>query len=55
MKSGLKSTEFYLMLGGVLTTALNKKLGLDLDPMVMASLLGAVTAYVGARSWAKKP
>ena len=53
MKPGFISTEFYVFLGTLATTALNKKLGLDIDPSVLTALIGAAVGYIVQRGWVK--
>jgi hypothetical protein len=53
MKPGYKSSEAGLMLAGIVTTALNKKLGLDIEPDVLLALFGALSVYAAQRGWVK--
>ncbi len=53
MKPGYKSSEAGLMLAGVLTAALNKKLGLEIEPDVLLALFGALSVYAAQRGWVK--
>jgi hypothetical protein len=54
MKPGHKTTELYLAIAGILTTVLNDKLGLNLDSVAVASIMGTVIAYIAGRSALKK-
>lgn len=54
MKSGTKTSEFYLAVASILTTILNEKLGLNIDPVALASVMGVVAAYIYGRSVVKK-
>lgn len=54
MKNGVKTSEFWVTVSTVLCILLKDKLGLDLDPTAVASLAGAVGAYVLSRGQAKR-
>lgn len=53
MKAGIKSTEFWMVIIGVVITVLNDVAGLNLDKESLLGLLGTVIAYVGSRSYLK--
>lgn len=48
-----KKTELLALAAGMLVSVLNKKLGLDIDPTTMATLLGSVVVYIVQRGWVK--
>lgn len=53
MKAGIKSTEFWMVIVGIVITVLNDVAGLNLDKESLMALLGTVIAYVGSRSYLK--
>ena len=54
-KPGYKTSELASLAAYALLVAINKRLGLDIDPNVLMALGGAVGAYVVSRGWAKRP
>lgn len=54
VKSGLRSSEFYLALIGAVTSVLNGHLGLSIPTEGLLSLAGIVISYVISRTAIKK-
>jgi hypothetical protein len=54
MKSGHKTSEFWLSMAGILTTILNEQIGLNIDPIALASIMGVIATYIAGRTMAKK-
>lgn len=54
LKPGYQTSELQALAASAIVSILNKKLGLDIDPMVLVGLFGAVGAYAMARGWVKK-
>jgi len=53
MKSGIKTTEFWLGLVAVVLPYLNKTLDLGLDAEAIIAAVGTIVAYIVARSAVK--
>lgn len=53
MKKGLLTSEFWMTLVTAGVVLFNKKIGLDLDPAAMGSVILSVGSYVFSRGWLK--
>ena len=53
MKPGIRSTEFWLGLIGVILAYFNESLGLDIPVPAIVSVLGLIAVYIFGRSYVK--
>lgn len=49
MSQGIKTSEMWVAVGTTLLVALNKKLGLGLEPAEVAVIAGLAVSYIGSR------
>jgi len=54
VKTGLKTTEFWLALLGAILPVMNSYLGLNIPTESILSIAGIVMTYVFGRSWLKR-
>lgn len=54
MSRGIKTTEFWVTLITTNVLLFGEAFGLNLNETTVMSVTGAVIAYVGGRTWAKK-
>ena len=54
-RPGVRTSEFWTTLAGLVVVLLNEEVGLDLDVEQTIALVGVVASYVLSRAWTKRP
>jgi hypothetical protein len=54
MKSGHKTSEFYVALTGAIVPVVNDAFGLNINPISIASIIGMCASYIISRTVVKK-
>ena len=53
MTKGMKSSEFYLSAGTVISIILSSAIGINLDPVALSAIIGTIASYIVSRGMAK--